>query len=378
MTETITLDAHPWVNTSGFLKLKIKNSTESKIAKLLTTLQEMGIFNQFEKMNLENWSANFPIKIFEKEPLSEAALQALCYLISEVMEPILLRVKVVEASVKLFDVYAEIKSMMKSHLPKGMDSETYLKNYENKLIIEQLENQKIDFSEKPIDKRSPRQRVLDLIQNMQQSNSFSPEEKEVINASYEEIPELFFDSTNDASKEMASLGISLLLCDIVEPVLYKTSDEDAKKELMGFEQELNEILILSLPLNETIDEFTKTYRHFSIEERLIHEKLQLIDTVFNDAMDKLYADANEADLKIIAGSDRNGQKLLSLIEERKLTANNANSKLEALTNKINLLIHTLKKETTHLELVSDGLQDTYARNRQLIQNCQSTFKDFKI
>lgn len=378
MAETITLDTHQSVNATGLLKLKIKNPTESKIAKWLNTLQETGFFNELEKMNLKNWSINFPIEVFEKESMNDTALQALCYLISEVMNPILLRVGVVKDSTKLFDVYEEIKSMMERHLPKGIDVETYLQNYEDNLYVEQLEKQKIDLSEKPIEKLGLKERVLDLIQSMQQSNSFSSEDKEIINVSYEEIPGLFFDLANDANREMASLAICLILCDVVEPVLYKTSDEDARKELIGFELELNEILNLSLTLNQTVDECTKTYRHFSVEARLIREKLQLIETVFNDAMDKLYEDANAADLKIIASDDLDNKKLLSLIKERTLTLDNVNSQFETLTNKINISMDVLQQDATHLELISDKLQGVYACNHELIQNCQSTFKDFKV
>jgi|GEM_PF-3609129 len=364
-TEQITIDNQPKTYSPGVLKLKGTKPSDSKIKELVVNLQKSEIF---EKSTLNKWFENTSLEVFCEDGFKDEALNALTDLILNVVRPQFLKEATDDVYMELFEIDEQIKSLLETYL-KGTDAEIYLEKQKSNVEVK-----KNVTLEKPNSVK-----VALLIESMEKSKLFSDSQLEQLAQWKLEIPYRFFDNlkTEDL-KKLGSIALSLALIEFIQPALIAKPSQAQKQELLAMDKQVKALISTILPQGELLEPFIADCKSFANEKKLFNQKLEVIETIFKEAIKLLLADANAMDLKILEHFKMIQEKLLQLTEERLLKANEANNKMALLTKKVDTLINDLINESNNLIQIADNLKIYEINFHSMVEDCKSMLKDFKI
>ena len=358
---------------------------------ILDKLEELARNCPVETAQLNAWKQQVPIQFFENlnDEMDNGRAQALSFLISQIVHPLILVDASYEILRDLIDMEDELKSLLEANLPKGVNADEFIDAYTRALHNQRLGKQKErllaicfqrgmeELCKKPI---PPGDKLESLLKDMQDASCFTVEEKAKIAEWAEEIcPKRFNILAGNNMKETASIALCYLLCNILHPAQLTAGRGNDIPKLAVFENGLREILTLILPDGEeSIESFITTFQLFSNEEKLFKQKLALIEESFQNAIVKINLDADATDLKIIAVFNLFKDQLLALKNERGLMARAVQVKIDTLVNELDQIIIEMSNNGKVLVNAADRKERQDVVFKKCIQQSLEIFRGFKV
>ncbi len=360
--------------TPLLLKLKSSPSSTDKIVSLMKTIADQNLFTGDDALVCFKRLEKKLFFVLENDQSPDKALKLLSRIILKCVRPALLKEMDDERALQLFEIDEEIQKIMQDTLPKNVTAENYLE-----AIREKIKNKKIAPLQNKSDNRKLSEKVASLILQLEKSETLSSEELQNLVKWKKEIPCQVFDQLeSNEQKQQGSILLCLLLMDVLEPALCKSTEGHLRQVMINFQKELKTLISSTLIVGTTIDDFLNLCKGFVLEKKAFAEKVELIEQIFNQALKSLYENANATDNKILENFYTIKAKLLMLTNERVMTANKANDTLTILTGKVDFLIEVLIKDSNDLSLLADNLGNYQITFHKMVQDCQALFKDFKV
>jgi hypothetical protein len=378
LQRTLYASEQTTVNSDGasplLLKLKSSNVSDEKIVDLLKTIRDEHLFTGDALISFDRLAKKLISVYSPNDQSGDAVLKLLSRLILKCVRPALLNEKKEERALQLFELDEQIQEIMQEYLAKDENVEKYIET-----ARKYLKNKKIIPLKQKSDNHAHSEKLASLIFQMENSKTLSPDEELHLSKWKAEIPlEIFDQLDTNEQKQQGSILLCLLLMDVIEPALRKSTQGKSRLLLTNFENELKTLITAKLPTGITFENFLKLCKGFAVEKKAFAEKVQLIEKLFNDAVKILYDNANATDAKLIEYFNNVKAELLKLTTKRVLTANQANDTIAFLTSKVDLLIQALIKDTNELDVLADHLENYQNTFHQMVQDCQALFKGFKI
>lgn len=344
------------------IRLKAGEAQETKVAELIKRLQQLKISATEEAVKLNHW--------FAKLPNNGMSLDALAILVTEIVEPALLIEPKEKVLAELVDIDTQVKALMEQYLPKGIDAEKYLEEYQEKALQMRLKHTMTHKKSSP----SVLKPALNYSEKLSQIliNLF-PLLKGNLENQFETWLEEF--TPYLMAKNMQTFtALELLLWHIVNPAMSSAETEDHKNSLKAMHKEISGLMSDFIP-GKTIEEMNLRHQQFIKNYDLFKGKVERIEMLVNKAHELLYANANTTDTALLGDFNQSKKELLDLLSTRQKTATAINDRASTVTEKTLQSLQRFVSDLEQVKIIAGNLQSYNQHFHALVKDCQNALKE---
>ena len=224
---------------------------------------------------------------------------------------------------------------------------------------------------------SVKKRISALVAEMLSPNVFPPQLQTLIKTWESNYYEKHLKSLSEQSNRFkASLGLCFLLYKIIYPTLSRCEKDSVKQRaVQKFEEELVNILESILPKGKSAEVFLEEYEREFQKERLHHAKLTTIHTLFQEQINLLNTFSEATEDKLIEQFEILKKRMLELNANRRSTTEEMNKKLDALTEKVGSIGHSLQDSGADVDKTSEKLQRQQQKFLSILAECQTLLQE---
>lgn len=219
-------------------------------------------------------------------------------------------------------------------------------------------------------------KITALLEQMRQSNLFSTQRM----VQWEErFPQLNFNAEIPQARDDNAFQLVFFIFDVIRPAMISEQRTEKKKEVFAFEDEVKEILHLTLPPEVNPDLFVEKLEDIQDEEILLEEKLKMIQACFEEQIEELLRTADQIDqTNLIDQYNLLKDYLQKVNDNRQLLCEAIHIKIDALTEEVDKISKDLMKNTIQAENAGQRLLREERRLMALLTECQQLFKKVRV
>lgn len=221
------------------------------------------------------------------------------------------------------------------------------------------------------------QRLNRLLTRMQASQAFSLEQHAAIAKWIREFSGGWSQDLQGRDEEV-SLALCWLLCRVIQPAIDTVKEDDPKElELLKFEQGLRNLLATTVSERETVEAFIGDYQEFIRQKDLMDAKLDIILSVFQDAMNRLYSTAQQLNNDLVGRVQRLEERLTQANTERKQAVRQVHASLEDLASRVQALFSEYDELVKALQIQEERTQRLNASFLSILEECKNSLGKLK-